>query len=285
MLRFEVFCPATPPALPADVTLRVEAEHWLAALKAGLRKVGGPQLTTNVLCDVQADGSIHVSDPQGGGVFRIQELRAEPAAVPAAAGQGGPSSRAASVEEVAPSAIPPGPIGRAARAASAEDVLAELFERVADLARQPDRSAGLGFLLDLAMEKVDAEAGSVFLARLEGRELELAVARGPRAKELLALRVAVPVGVGIVGFCAQEDVCLAVSDAERDARFHRAVSEAIGYETRSLLCAPIARKGQVLGAIEVLNKRGGRPFGSADLSVLSYLAHQAAVFIARGSAS
>ncbi|HEX9306768.1 MAG TPA: GAF domain-containing protein [Anaeromyxobacter sp.] len=285
MLRFEVFCPATPPALPADVTLRVEAEHWLAALKAGLRKVGGPQLTTNVLCDVQADGSIHVSDPQGGGVFRIQELRAEPAAVPAAAGQGGPSSRAASVEEVAPSAIPPGPIGRAARAASAEDVLAELFERVADLARQPDRSAGLGFLLDLAMEKVDAEAGSVFLARLEGRELELAVARGPRAKELLALGVAVPVGVGIVGFCAQEDVCLAVSDAERDARFHRAVSEAIGYETRSLLCAPIARKGQVLGAIEVLNKRGGRPFGSADLSVLSYLAHQAAVFIARGSAS
>jgi len=129
------------------------------------------------------------------------------------------------------------------------------------------------------MEKVDAEAGSVFSARLGGRELELAVARGPRAKELLALRVAVPVGVGIVGFCAQEDVCLAISDAEKDPRFHRAVSDAIGYETRSLLCAPIAQKGQVLGALEVLNKRGGRPFDAADLAVLSYLAHQATMVL------
>jgi len=301
MPRFEVYCPASPPALPVDVTLRVEAEHWLAALKAGLQKVGGPQMATNVLCDIQADGSIHVTDPRGGGVFRIQELRAEPAAAPArpheaaaaavpprageAAARAAPSSHPDRVEQLArPSAQPPARIGRAPAAPAIEDVLAELFERVAEVSGK-DRKGALGFLLDLAMEKVEAEAGSVFLARLEGRELELAVARGPRAKELLALGVAVPVGVGIVGFCAQEDVCLAVSDAERDARFHRAVSEAIGYETRSLLCAPIARKGQVLGAIEVLNKRGGRPFGSADLSVLSYLAHQAAVFIARGSAS
>jgi len=261
MPRFEVFCPAAPPALAADVTLRIEAEHWLAALKAGLLKVGGPQPAAHVLCDVQADGSIHVSDPRGGGVFRIQELGAERAA------------------EVVPAAAAPGRIGGPPRPPSAEDVLAELFDRVAELAGQRDRSAALGFLLHLAMEKVDAEAGSVFSARLGGRELELAVARGPRAKELLALRVAVPVGVGIVGFCAQEDVCLAISDAEKDPRFHRAVSDAIGYETRSLLCAPIAQKGQVLGALEVLNKRGGRPFDAADLAVLSYLAHQATMVL------
>src|SRR6266545_1253224 len=135
MPRFEVFCPATPPALPADVTLRVEAEHWLAALKAGLRKVGGPQLTTNVLCDVQADGSIHVTDPRGGGVFRIQELRAEPAVAPAR------------VEQLpGPSALPPARIGRAPAAPSIEDVLAELFERVAEVPGT-DRMSALGFLL------------------------------------------------------------------------------------------------------------------------------------------
>ncbi len=236
---------------------------------------------------MQADGSIHVSDPRAGGVFRIRELRAEPAAsrtaAPAAA-----SARAERVEEVSPSAAPAGRIGRAAHrvgaataapGSSAEDVLAELFDRVADLGRERSRDGGLAFLLDLAMEKVDAESGSAFVARLGGRELEFAVARGPRSKELLALRSAVPVGVGIVGFCAQEDVCLAVSDAERDPRFHRAISEAIGYETRSILCAPIARKGRVLGALEVLNKRGGGPFDAADLAVLSYLAHQAAAFL------
>ena len=286
MPRFEVFCPAAPPALPVDVTLRVEAEHWLAALKAGLQKVGGRQMSTSVLCDIQADGSIHVTDPRGGGVFRIQELRAEPAAVlPRPREAEDPSTpgalRAPSAQGERAIGVR-GRIGRAPGAPSAADVLAELFERVAEISGQKDTKSALGFLLDLAMEKVEAEAGSVFLARLAGRELEFAVARGPRAKALLALGASVPVGAGIVGFCAQEDVCLAVSDAEKDPRFQRAISEAIGYETRSLLCAPIARKGRVLGALEVMNKRGGAPFDERDLAIVSYLAHQAAEALAGG---
>ena len=288
MPRFEVFCPAAPPALPVDVTLRVEAEHWLAALKAGLQKVGGAQVTSNVLCDIQADGSIHVTDPRGGGVFRIAELRAEAAPVPAAARRApsapAPAARPSAqpdrvVQLERPSAPPPARIGRAP-APSAEDVLARLFERVGDPSRHRDRKSGLGFLLDLAIETVEADAGSVLLSRPDGA-LAFEVVRGPRAKQLVALGETVPMGVGIVGFCAQEDVCLAVSDAEKDPRFHRAISEAIGYETRSLLCAPIARKGRVLGALEVLNKRGGVPFGATDLAALAYLAHQAAAFLAR----
>jgi len=262
MPRFEVFCPSAPPSLPEDVVLRVDAEHWLAALKAGLTKVGLPALP-QVLCDVQADGSIHVGHPAGGGVFRIRELGAEPARpVRAASGVAAPA-----------------PLATARSAPAAEEVLAELFERSAEAAAL-DRDAALAFILDLAMEKVDAEAGSVFRLCGNGRELELAVARGPRAAELVALRAAVPVGMGIVGFCARENVCVAVSDAEKDPRFHRAISEALGYPTHSLLCAPIARKGQVLGAIEVLNRRAGAPFGQAQLAVVSYLAHRAAEHLA-----
>jgi GAF domain len=258
--RFEVFVPAAPPALPADVTLRVDAENWLAALKAGLEKLGGRRIASNLLCDIQGDGSIHVTDPQGGGAFRIQELA--PAPAPA-------------------SSPPPDRIGRAPAPRTTDDVLAELFERVGDLDPGADRDAGLGFLLDLAMEAIDCEAGSVFLVRLGGRDLEFAVARGPRAEEIRRLGLTVPMGVGIAGFCARENVCVAVSDAERDPRFHRAVSQAIGYESRSLLCAPIARRGAVLGALELVNKRGGRPFEKGDLAVLSYLAHQAAELVAR----
>ncbi len=286
MPRFEVFCPAAPPALPVDVTLRVEAEHWLAALKAGLQKVGGAEVASNVLCDIQADGSIHVTDPRGGRVFRIAELRADAAQARAPAERGPPvppvrpSAQPDGVVQLErPSAPTPARIGRAP-APSAEDVLAQLFERVGDPSRHRDRKSGLAFLLDLAIETVEADAGSVFLSRPDGA-LAFEVVRGPRAKQLVALGETVPMGVGIVGFCAQEDVCLAVSDAEKDPRFHRAISEAIGYETRSLLCAPIARKGRVLGALEVLNKRGGVPFGATDLATLAYLAHQAAVILAR----
>ena len=267
MPRFEVTCPAAPPSLPEGAVLRIDAEHWLAAFKAALAKAGVAAVP-HVLCDVQADGAIHVSDPASGGVFRIRELGAE------AAGRAAPASLAAPTAE--PGRAPPAPATPPRPAPSADEVLAELFERAGEAAGL-DRDAALGFLLDLAMEKVDAEAGSVLLARgAAGRELEFVVARGPRAKELLALRTRVPVGVGIVGFCTRENVCLAVSDAERDPRFHRAISQALGYPTRSLLCAPISRKGQVLGALEVLNRRGGVPFGAVELSVLAYLAHRAA---------
>ncbi len=302
MPRFEVYVPAAPPRLPVDITLRVEAEHWLAALKAGLEKAAAGEMASNILCDIQADGSIHVSDPGSGRVFRIRELvegvspppaagsaeapaRPPPAApvpAPAKAARARPRPSAVpdKVEQVArPTEPPPKRIGRTTRELRIEELLADLFQRVGELGSQRRRDDGLGFLLDLAMEKTGCESGSVLLA--PAQELLFAVARGPKAQEILRLGMRVPMGVGIAGFCAQENVSLAVSDAEKDPRFYRGVSEAVGYATRSLLCAPIAAGGRVRGVMELVNKGGGQPFDQGDLAALSYLAHQAADFLER----
>jgi hypothetical protein len=332
MPRFEVFVPAAPPKLPMDLTLRIDAEHWLAALKTGLQRMGEKQMASNVLCDIQGDGTIHVTDPDGGRVFRIQELAQaavtaapapppvaparvsapEPRPPPAPAMPSAPLSQprpqAAAPRPPPPEPPPPvapraaprpsalgdrveesrgpatpasHPIGRITQTIRSEDVLADLFLEVTALQEMTDRKAGLGYVLDLAMRTIGCEAGSVFVADLGTTDLRFAAVRGPTADKLMALGLTVPVGVGIVGFCAQENVCLAVSDAEKDPRFHRAVSEAVGYATRSLLCAPVATGGRVLGALEVLNKKGNAPFSQEDLAVLSYLAAQAAAFLAR----
>ncbi|MBK9519005.1 MAG: GAF domain-containing protein [Anaeromyxobacter sp.] len=330
MPRFEVFVPAAPPKVPIDLTLRIDAEHWLAALKAGLQRLGDAQMANNVLCDIQGDGSIHVTDPDSGRVFRILELPqpvmtappapppVAPAAVaapvprpppppsaapppvapppaaprPAAPPQAvtppppvltrRPSSQVDRVEVAKePTAPPSKPIGRITQVLRSEDVLAELFMEVSELAAIHDRKQGLTFLLDLAVRTIGCEAGSVLLTELGALDLSFEVARGPTADKLLALGLKVPMGVGVVGFCAQENVCLAVSDAEKDPRFYRAVSQAVGYQTRSLLCAPVAQRGVVLGALEVLNKKGDQPFGQKDLAILSYLATQAAAFLER----
>lgn len=280
MPRFEVFVPAAPPKLPIDLTLRIDAEHWLAALKTGLQRLGETQMTNNVLCDIQGDGSIHVTDSDSGRVFRIQEL-AQPQVTTAPAPRR-PSSQVDRVEVARePTSPPRKPIGRITQTVRTEDVLADLFLAVAGLGSITDRTKGLGDLLDLAMRSIGCEAGSVFTTDLGAADLTFAVARGPSADKLLALGLKVPMGVGIVGFCALENVCLAVSDAQKDPRFHRAVSQAVGYETRSLLCAPVAYQGKVLGALEVLNKQDGKPFGQEDLAILSYLAAQAATFLER----
>jgi GAF domain len=305
MARYEVFVPAAPPRVPMDLTLRLEADHWLGALKTGLKRLGEAHPTNNVLCDIQADGSIHVTDPDSGRVFRIVEVPSTtpagpmpvvPAAAPAPlpeAKQAPPPPAAATpvvrpsgqaehvVETKTPISTPAQAIGRMATVVKDEDVLAELFLEVADLGRITDRKAGLGFALDTAMRIIGCEAGSVFTADLGRKDLSFEVVRGPSAATLISLGMRVPIGVGIVGFCAQEDVCVAVSDVEKDSRFYRAVSEATGYQTRSLLCAPMARHGQVVGCLEVLNKKGGKPFDQKDLAVLSYLAAQASAFLGR----
>jgi hypothetical protein len=64
MPRFEVSVPSVPASSPEDVTLRVDAEHWLAALKAGLERLGDRQPATHVLCDVQPDGSLPSRTPE-----------------------------------------------------------------------------------------------------------------------------------------------------------------------------------------------------------------------------
>jgi len=333
MARFEVHIPAAPPRLAYGLTLRVDAGHWLAALKAGLQRIGESQASANALCDVQEDGSIHVTDPDNARVFRIAELPeptitappapppyapapvlavqgrpppppsvrpappppglvappppapppARPPPVPAAAPpRPRPSAQADAVEQ-APHRVEAwaAPIGRRARSADVDDALAALFGAAAELGRASDPRLGLELALDLAMRTTGCEAGSILLVDPEARVLTFEVVRGPSAEQLLSLGLEVPMGVGLVGFCAQENVGLAVSDADKDPRFYRAVSEAIGYRTRSILCAPIVQGGVVRGALELLNKGGGRPFDERDLAVLAYLATQAGELVVR----
>src|SRR6188508_362747 len=80
MAKFEVFIPAAE-AGGFDMTLKVDAANWMAALKAGLQKLGEQGSTIqNVLVDIQDDNTIHVTEPKDNRVFRIKELSEEEAA-------------------------------------------------------------------------------------------------------------------------------------------------------------------------------------------------------------
>ncbi len=79
MAHYEVHIPAGPGGF--NTTLKVQADNWMAALKAGLQKLGEQGAASqNVMVDIQDDNSIHVTDSNSGRVFRIRELTAEEAA-------------------------------------------------------------------------------------------------------------------------------------------------------------------------------------------------------------
>jgi len=137
----------------------------------------------------------------------------------------------------------------------------------------------VNYVMDLAMKSIDAESGSVLFADTSGSELYFAAARGPKANEVMDFKV--PMGEGIVGFCSKEGVSLAVGDAQNDPRFYEDISESIGYDTDSLLCAPVQYQGRVYGAIELINKEGGSTFDSNEMNALSYMGRQLAEYVNR----
>lgn len=81
---------------------------------------------------------------------------------------------------------------------------------------------------------------------------------------------------GLVAVTGQETV---IDDAQTDPRFDRQFDNATGYVTTSMMCLPLcSRKGESLGVVQVINKRGGR-FDKTDLDVLRSLVGVIAVFI------
>jgi hypothetical protein len=187
-------------------------------------------------------------------------------------------------DELVSTAKPPqGPIGRRkparSPAAQMEDVLAEVFERVQGVYQRRDAADGLGYLLDLAMEKIPVEAGSVFSSELVSGDLRFVVVRGPKAQEILDAKIVIPAGTGIVGFCAVEGVSLALSDVQKDTRYYRGVSDRVHYETRSILCSPVIAHGRTFGCMELVNRRESPVFSEYEVGMLSYIAHQGALFL------
>lgn len=162
---------------------------------------------------------------------------------------------------------------------TAEEVLADVFMRITELGDKKDIAEGMQFVLELAMEKVPCEAGSVLSADLSSGDLTFISAIGPRAKELLKSKVIIPAGTGIAGFCSFEGVSVAVSDVQKDPRFYSAVGEKIDFETKSLLCAPMMTHGRSFGCLQLINRKGSPQFAEHEVGVLAYLAHQAALFL------
>jgi len=122
-------------------------------------------------------------------------------------------------------------------------------------------------------EILDVEAASLALVDRETGFItfELAIGGGNDAVKGLRLEP----GQGIVGRSIADGRAVLVSDVARDRRWFKGVDQVSGYQTRSLLCVPLRVKGQVIGALEVLNKRDG-PFTDDDLRLVSSLGDLAA---------
>src|SRR5579883_2865201 len=159
---------------------------------------------------------------------------------------------------------------------SSADMALELFS----IANSLNSTLDLDFLLQkigaAAEELLDSEASATMLVTDDRKNLFFKVASGEKAKALKTMTL--PVGQGIAGWVALHQKPEVVHDTKTDPRFAGKFDKASGFVTRSLLCVPMIYRGELVGVVEVLNKRTGS-YGPDDISLLTSLASLASVAV------
>ncbi|MHC4249752.1 MAG: GAF and HD-GYP domain-containing protein [Planctomycetota bacterium] len=169
------------------------------------------------------------------------------------------------------------PVPRAPEGRAADDAprMRMLLEAISELSGELELDVLLGRAMDVSTRLVEADRSSLFIYDHERDELWSKVAQGIDTHSLRF-----PAAKGLAGAAARSGEIVNVVDAYGDERFNPEFDRATGYETRSVLCVPMKDvKGRVLGAIQVLNRAGGAPFGPRDEEMLSALGSHVAVFI------
>jgi len=122
---------------------------------------------------------------------------------------------------------------------------------------------------------LQAEGSSLFLLSHNNNTVICSACSGP--VDISGLEV--PIDQGIVGHAIRERTTQTVHNVSTDPFFTKAVDQKTGFETVSLLCAPMVIQGEVIGALEVVNKRGTGFFTKSDEVTLMALASSTALAI------
>ncbi|MFZ5985545.1 MAG: protein kinase domain-containing protein [Bacillota bacterium] len=132
-------------------------------------------------------------------------------------------------------------------------------------------------IMDSVLEHVGAQRGILYLYPEEGdRKLEVFVARNVSKEEINA--EGFRGSRSIIRRVETERVPISVSDALMDENLNTESSIIIN-RIRSVMCAPIMSKGQMIGVIYLDNSLLGGLFSSDDLKVLDLIACQAGVSV------
>jgi Nif-specific regulatory protein len=147
------------------------------------------------------------------------------------------------------------------------------FELLADLgamiAGEVELDDMLATFADRVARALGADRATLWLIDGATGEIRSRVATLPELKELV-----VPPGHGLVGEVAQSGILVNIKDASSDPRWGGGeLAQQIGYRTTSILTAPITRRGQIRGVLQVLNKRDGA-FTHRDEEFARVLAEQ-----------
>jgi len=130
----------------------------------------------------------------------------------------------------------------------------------------------LHIVLSLLEELFNPEGTSVLLLDSEKKNLYWEISRGEKS-EFFKPDIKLPIGEGIGGYVAQTGEPVLSNDVTEDPRWASSYDKRSGFRTRSLICAPLKSHGEILGVIEIINKKD-KEFSIRDMIILEIIASQ-----------
>lgn len=139
------------------------------------------------------------------------------------------------------------------------DKLKRLFETIdtANLLTEPLTNSIKSFLEVSAADMNSGEASVLVRDGADG-DLRFLSAIGEVAEQLSGMTI--PAGRGIAGFVLSSGQPMAVADVGEEESFYAEVDKETGYSTQSILATPLRHKGEIIGVLEYINRRGQPPF-------------------------
>ena len=132
-------------------------------------------------------------------------------------------------------------------------------------------------IISIVTAELPSEEGSILLHDEESNEFEFFTAVGETGAELVKLRF--PADKGIAGRALREGRTLLVNDVQSSPDFYRVIDKEHGFQSRSILAAPLISGDETVGVIEAVNKIGQDGFDEEDKRVLTAIADEVALAI------
>lgn len=155
--------------------------------------------------------------------------------------------------------------------------LTSLNQVARSLSSNLDLSPLLNQILESAVNILNCEAGSLVLVDEETQELVFEVMVSPVADSLRGMRL--PPGTGLAGQAVDAKTSIIDNNVQKNREWFGDADEQTGFISREMMVVPMMVQDEVLGVVQVINKRNGDPFTDDDEQLLSAFTGQAAVAI------
>ena len=148
----------------------------------------------------------------------------------------------------------------------------QIMEQLLEVNNLEDALSGS---LDIIVKTLNSEAGAIWILDTKTDRLSPVFHIGPADIS----NITIENGLGIEGIVTKTGKSMMIADAANDSRFESSVFDDNGLITKSMICVPLNNLHDVIGCVQIVNKKDGTLYDSEELQLCERMASLAAITI------